>query len=137
MSPGSINGGSPVISVQTDLPLPGAEDYILMISAHLDTVFCFTSLPRGDNRATRGIKFRPKTLERRFPFCPLDARRARTTFGGRKGAELSSETPASCFKFNLQVRMFVNCSWQRSLLKLEEVFLLVERKMGGLNYSCY
>lgn len=44
MSPGSINGGLPVISVQTGLPLPGAEDYSLMISAHLDTVFCFNSL---------------------------------------------------------------------------------------------
>lgn len=38
MSPGSINGGEPVIWLQTALPLPGAEDYILMISAHLDTV---------------------------------------------------------------------------------------------------
>lgn len=37
MSPGSINGGEPVIWLQTALPLPGVEDYILMISAHLDT----------------------------------------------------------------------------------------------------
>lgn len=41
MSPGSINGGEPVIWLQTALPLPGAEDYILMISAHLDTVGFF------------------------------------------------------------------------------------------------
>lgn len=54
MSPSSINGGKHIISVQTGLPLPGAEDYILMISAHLDTVFCFTSLGCMETMEPRG-----------------------------------------------------------------------------------
>lgn len=52
--PGSINGGEPVICVQTALPLPGAGDYFLMISAHLDTVFCFTSLACVETMGPRG-----------------------------------------------------------------------------------
>lgn len=40
--------------MQTGLPLPGVEDYILMISAHLDTVFCFTSLACVETTGSRG-----------------------------------------------------------------------------------
>uniref|UniRef100_A0A3Q2Y315 Uncharacterized protein n=1 Tax=Hippocampus comes TaxID=109280 RepID=A0A3Q2Y315_HIPCM len=68
--PSSINGGQSVISEQTSRPLPGAEDYFLMISAHLDTVFLpdFFALYR-DNGAMGGISLGPKHLDAIFFFA--------------------------------------------------------------------
>lgn len=42
-----------------------------MISAHLDTVFCFTSLAWIETMGPRGgLKFTTETLQGRFCFCP-------------------------------------------------------------------
>lgn len=55
--------------MQTGLPLPGAEDYILMISAHLDTVFCFTSSACTETIEPCGVQL--KIAGMRFLFLPL------------------------------------------------------------------